>query len=216
MNRDLRTFALILMIPILSFLLGGWYLEPQIEALISSAGLQARPWSAAAVGIGLLAADSLLPVPSSVVGTCLGAVLGWAAGGVVTWVGLNLGALLGYELARWLGRWWLGRSESDSAFIEVQELRARWGAGALAVCRGVPILAEASVLAAGLYRLPRLGFWAIVAPANLGLAVAYAILGATSAAVDWLPSGLALSLGLPAVALWLLTRRSSFGTRKAI
>lgn len=216
MNRDLSTIALILAIPILPFLLCGWYLEPQIEALVASTWLQARPWSAAALGIGLLAADSLLPVPSSVVGTCLGALLGWAAGGLVTWLGLNLGAFVGYELARWFGLWWLGRVESDSALIHVQELRARWGAGALAICRGVPVLAEASVLAAGMYRLPRLGFWAIVAPANLGLAAAYAILGATSAAANWLPAGLALSLGLPAVVLWLLARRSSFGSRKAI
>jgi uncharacterized membrane protein YdjX (TVP38/TMEM64 family) len=216
MNNDLKTLALLLVIPIVPFLLLGWYLEPQIEAWVSNQGLWERPWIAAALGVGLLIADIFLPVPSSVVGTFLGAFLGLTTGCLVTWVGLNLGAYCGYELTRWLGARGPALNESEPAYARIRELRERWGIGALAVCRGIPVLAEASVLAAGMYRLSRFAFWAVVAPANFGLALAYALLGSTSAAADWLPLGLALSLGLPAGGLWWLARRSSSGNRKAI
>jgi 3-dehydroquinate synthase len=79
----------------------------------------------------------------------------------------------------------------------------------LAFCRGIPVLAEASVLLAGLYRFPRWQFWSIVAPANLGLATAYAILGAMAYQANWLPLALGLSLGLPVFGLWLFSRRYS-------
>jgi uncharacterized membrane protein YdjX (TVP38/TMEM64 family) len=200
MNKDLKTLALLLVIPIVPFLLLGWYLEPQIEAWVSNQGLRERPWIAAAF----------------VVGTFLGAFLGLTTGCLVTWLGLNLGACCGYELTRWLGARGQALNESDPAYARIRELRERWGIGALAVCRGIPVLAEASVLAAGMYRLSRFAFWAVVAPANFGLALAYALLGSTSAAADWLPLGLALSLGLPAGGLWWLARRSSSGNRKAI
>jgi hypothetical protein len=57
--------------------------------------------------------------------------------------------------------------------------------------------------------MPRIAFWAVVGPTNLGLAIAYAVLGATSLATGWLPVALALSLGLPAAGLWLVARRYS-------
>ncbi len=214
-KQDLTTIALILAVPIVPFLFCGWYLEPQIEALVSGSWLRERPWVAASLGIGLLVADIVLPIPSSLVGTFLGALLGIAAGGLVIWIGLNLGALVGYELARWFSFGWRNRLGSNPAHHRIAQLRDHWGLGALAVCRGVPVLAEASILAAGIYRLPRISFWIMVAPANLGLALAYAILGSMSLAAGWLPLGLTLSLGLPAWALWFLAR-SSFGRRKAI
>lgn len=208
MTKDLRILAVVLALPIIPFLLCGWYLEPQIIALIEGTWLRQNTWLAAGAGVGLLLLDILLPIPSSAVGTFLGAMFGVAGGAAVTWLGLNLGALGGYELARAFSNGWQG-SGTRPAFQRVQELNRKLGGGALVVCRGIPVLAEASVLLAGVYRLPRPQFWAIVAPTNLGLAIAYAILGAMAYSANWLPLALGLSLGLPAAGLWLLGRRYS-------
>ncbi len=52
------------------------------------------------MGSGLLASDILLPIPSSIVGTLLGARLGFWAGLIAIWTGLMAGNILGYLLAR--------------------------------------------------------------------------------------------------------------------
>lgn len=208
MTNDLRITAIVLALPIIPFLLGGWYLEPQIIAWIDGPWLRQNAWLAAGAGVGLLLIDILLPVPSSAVGTFLGALFGATGGAALTWLGLNLGAWGGYELARFCGTSW-NRSEGEASLRGVRELKQAWGLGTLAICRGIPVLAEASVLLAGMNRLPRWQFWSIVAPTNLGLAIAYALLGALAYTASWLPLALGLSLGLPVLAFWLLARRYS-------
>jgi membrane protein DedA with SNARE-associated domain len=51
---------------------------------------------------------------------------------------------------------------------------------ALLVCRPVPVLAEASVVAAGTLRVPFARFAVVVAAANVAISAWYASLGATA------------------------------------
>src|SRR5690606_24883696 len=54
--------------------------------------------------VAALSGDILLPVPSSGVSTYAGGTLGVVAGTAASWLGMTLGAIGGFVVARWLGR----------------------------------------------------------------------------------------------------------------
>ena len=60
--------------------------------------------AAALVRISLLAADILLPIPSSVVMTFNGSLFRLIPGAIVSLVGLLIGAVIGYWLSRLYGK----------------------------------------------------------------------------------------------------------------
>ena len=103
---------------------------------------------AAAVGVGLLVADVLLPVPSSLVMIAHGAAFGVAAGTLLSLAG-SLGAtLVGFALGR-RGGPLLDRLVPQAERARVNRLLARYGALAILVTRPVPMLAEATAILAG-------------------------------------------------------------------
>src|SRR5262245_8396828 len=53
-------------------------------------------WGTASVIVGLLGLDVFLPVPSSIVSTAAGALLGFWNGMAVIWVGMIAGRVIGY------------------------------------------------------------------------------------------------------------------------
>lgn len=172
--RLLVLVVVVLLLPIVPFVLWGDQLEPWFEAKIQ----QEAPLSTVAtVGIGALVADILLPVPSSVVGTVIGMKAPWVIAVAIIWIGQTLGALVGYFLARGLGRPLLNRfcSEEDLACLEW--LSAHHGSKTLLLTRALPVLAEASVLLFGMLRYPLRRFSIVVGFANLLLAMVYATLG---------------------------------------
>lgn len=143
--------------------------------------LQGRPAATAAAIVGLLAADIVLPIPSSVVAVAAGGILGWQAGAVAVWMGLMAGCVAGYWLGRNPGRH-LARRIVGAAQVEALQHRfAVVGPLLLILARGVPVLAEASVVAAGAARLDPVVFLASTAVANAGVALAYAGVGAAAA-----------------------------------
>ena len=125
----------------------------------------------------LLILDVLLPVPSSVVSTAAGARFGVAGGVAISWIGLTAGCVLAAALGRKLGRPFAAWLVGERALVRAEETARRWGAGALVVCRAVPVLAEASVLLAGVTSMPWRRFLAVTSLANLGIAAIYAWAG---------------------------------------
>ena len=63
---------------------------------------------AALVIVILLAMDVLLPVPSSLVGTASGYLLGFLPGAVISLLGMTGGCLAGYWLGAGCGSYWPG------------------------------------------------------------------------------------------------------------
>jgi uncharacterized membrane protein YdjX (TVP38/TMEM64 family) len=147
----------------------------------------------ALAGLALLAADALLPVPSSIVGTMLGARLGWSAGFVTAFAGLMLG-----QAALYLAGRRLLRRAGDT-------LPAAPTLAVVVISRPVPVLAEAVAMAAGAARVSVLQFLAACAAGNAVYAGALAINGAQLLPGQPLGLGLLLPLLLP-VAGWTIWR----------
>ena len=166
-------------------------IEARSLKLLNDAGTLRKAMLVAA----LLAADVYLPVPSSIVSTIGGTYLGVVGGTIASTVGMTVGTLFGYASGRVFGNS-LTRDSRERA----ERFIARWGLWAVAVARPVPVLAEASVLLAGVNRMPLLPFALITFLANLGVSLVYATAGAHSS-VSSFGWALAAAIGLPGVAL---------------
>lgn len=134
---------------------------------------------AAALGVGLLIADVLLPVPSSLVMVAHGALFGVVVGTLLSLLGSVGAALFGFAIGRRGGKF-LNRVVTPAEQSRANQLLARWGALAIIVTRPIPLLAETVAIMSGASSLG----WATVALASLAGSLAPALLYAlTGAAV---------------------------------
>jgi uncharacterized membrane protein YdjX (TVP38/TMEM64 family) len=188
------------------FLLWGRPVEAMTHDFLHRAS--GRPVLAGMVLAGLLALDIVAPIPSSLVGTACGVVLGFPGGTITGLTGMTLGCALGY----WIGlacRTPADRLAGDREMRRLETWQSRWGVWVLAAARPVPVLAEASILFAGLTRMPLRQVAPVVVLSNLGVSAAYAAVGAWAAQTH---SFLLAFLGatvLPGVAIWLARRKPS-------
>jgi uncharacterized membrane protein YdjX (TVP38/TMEM64 family) len=149
----------------------------------------------------LLAADLLLPIPSSLVSAGAVAALGPALGGTSVWLGMTAGAVLGHVVGRSGGTAVALRFVGAAELERAGRLQERFGAAMLVVCRGVPVLAEASTLLAGALHMPFWRFLLVTGAANLGLALAYALSSRLGSGVVAMLAPFALGILVPALAI---------------
>jgi uncharacterized membrane protein YdjX (TVP38/TMEM64 family) len=175
-----------LLIPILPFVIIG---ELPGEKWLSSTDDDALLFGL--TGSGLLTIDILLPVPSSIVGTLLGARLGFWAGLIAIWTGLMIGNLLGYAVARFAAtrlRSWL------------PEFPAATTLALVFLSRPVPVVAEAMALTAGATRMAILPYVSACAAGNLIYASVLAANGAALVPKALVGPGLIVPMLLPVIA----------------
>lgn len=191
--------ALALAVPIVPFLSFGPALEAWLESAIERT---VDPLFAAALVVGLLGVDVFLPIPSSVLSTLGGEVLGFWGGTAASFAGLSLGAAIGFGLARVAGRPLVRRLAAPEDLERIDGLSRRLGTAVLIVTRPVPVLAEAAVVFFGAAGLPWRRFLPPVTIVNLVIAAAYSALG------RWvhLPAALLAAIAVPAIATWLAQR----------
>jgi uncharacterized membrane protein YdjX (TVP38/TMEM64 family) len=201
--RSILLVSLALAAPILPFVVMGDELTAKVDSWLDPQ--LPRPAVAALVA-GVLATDILLPVPSSVVSTFGGAQLGVLTGTLVSWLGMTVGAIAGFWLARLFGRPLAVRLSGGAELANMTALAARHGPWLLAMTRAVPVLAEASVLTMGATGLTWRRFLAPVALANLGIAAVYSACGHFASQWDALPLALAASIALPVLAATMARR----------
>lgn len=144
-------------------------------------------------GMLILASDVLLPIPSSIVGSMLGARLGFLPGLFWCWTGLLLGNAIGYLTGRLL----LSRFAPDTPPIPSLLL--------LFISRPVPVLAEAVTFAAGAEKMNFKNFLLVSFAGNGIYSAALTGNGAALLPDSFTGPGLILPMLLPVFA-WLLWR----------
>ena len=160
---------------------------------------------AAPVGVGLLVADVVLPVPSSLVMIAHGALFGVTLGTVLSLAGALGAGLFGFGLGR-RGGPLLSRLVSAEERARANDLLDRWGALAVVATRPVPILAETVAILAGSSPMSWGRMTVATAVGALPGCLLYAVTGATAAALDSAAAMFALVLALSGV-FWLVGRR---------
>lgn len=189
--RPIIVVLLALLIPVVPFVLLG---ELPGERWLSATDDHALRF--ALTGAALLAADAVLPIPSSILGTLLGARLGFLAGALSAWLGMLAGSILAYAGGRLLP------DRLRTPLPETPTLTV------LFLSRPVPVLAEAVAIAAG---AERVAFWPFVRACAAGNAIYALVLAGNGAALlpdDWTGPGLLIPMALPAAAWWLWRRRT--------
>jgi len=210
-KRNFWLIVVVLLIPLIPFLLLGHWLEPLIESQFSEISIaEHQGWMGLAIVAGLTV-DILLPIPSSVLLTFAGRFFGGWGGAAMGWIGLNLSAAVGFWISRRFGRPVAERfsSSKDVEDFEVINARARWWS--LVACRPLPILAEASVIFAGLSQMPGRQFWPPIIFANGIIALLYGMLGDYAGRQQWFVTAVIASMVLPALFIVVWRWRQTVG-----
>ncbi len=137
---------------------------------------------AALLGVGLLVADVLLPVPSSLVMTAQGALFGILLGTILSMVGSIGACMTGYLIGR-KSRRLIARFVSAEEQAQSTKLITRWGLLGLIVTRPVPVLAETTAIMAGTSALTWRQVFIGVTIGAFPASLIYAIAGADATSV---------------------------------
>lgn len=153
----------------------------------------------------LLAGDVVLPIPSSFISAGAVAMLGVWQGGLTIAFGMTVAAWLGYAIGRSGGEPLARRMAGESELERARRMMQRYGNWVVLLCRGVPVLAEASTLLAGATRVSAWRFFVVTTLGNVGLACAYALIGVLNLRGAWaLLAPFAFGVGVPGLAILLL------------
>jgi membrane protein DedA with SNARE-associated domain len=208
MHRPLRLILMLTLlavaVPLVPFLAFGTRLDHAVAGWLDP---PPAPQVLAAIEVGVLAADLLLPVPSSMVATLGGAHLGVVIGTGCAWLGMTAGAMLGW----WLGHTAGAASLSSPTLAEQERLtrqQRRFGPLAVVLTRPLPLVAEAAALMAGASGMSWRDFLIAAGSGNLAIALVWSLAGALGRQADSLQWVLIGSLAVPVAITWLLLGRT--------
>ncbi|MGH7005708.1 MAG: VTT domain-containing protein [Alphaproteobacteria bacterium] len=131
-----------------------------------------------AVGIALIWADLVLPVPQTAVIAALGIIYGTLLGGLLGSFALITGGLLGYGLMLTSARRFAHRFVGPRSRHKVESFFDRGGAWAIVLTRSLPYsVPEATVFLAGLAGMPMRKFTAALTLGSVPTAFVFAAIG---------------------------------------
>jgi uncharacterized membrane protein YdjX (TVP38/TMEM64 family)/ubiquinone/menaquinone biosynthesis C-methylase UbiE len=193
--------GLVFAIILVPFFLFGQQLETWTESFVNST--TGYPGWIAVVLSSLLAVDILLPLPSSLISTAAGFLLGLVRGLLTSWIGMTASCIIGFWLSKRYGRSVACKIVGEKELERLEALSHRVGSWVIVISRPVPVLAEAAVLFAGISGLPIGQFLLLTILSNLGISAVYAAVGALSANANSFLLAFAGSILIPFVAMFL-------------
>lgn len=150
--------------------------EQANEAVLALQKYERWAW---ALGIALLWADLLLPIPQTSIIAALGIVYGPWFGGAVGSFGLITSGLIGYGLMRTSARRLVLRWVRPGSLERIERWFERSGTWAIVLSRSLPhSIPEALVLVAGLARMPLGRFTAALVLGSVPIGFVFAAIGA--------------------------------------
>ena len=201
--RLVGVVAVLLGIPLLTMVVWSGPLEAWLENWNETP--PAAGWLAVALML-VLAADILLPVPSGPLITLAGGHLGVAMTALAAWLGLMLGGLVAFAVAK---RWGQPIAERLAAPDDLANLRGaarEHDVWLLLVTRPLPILAEATVLLTGTLDTRWRRLIGSLAVGNAAVALTFAMLGSQAEEQEWMVTAIVLSIVVPLAATWFVRR----------
>jgi len=211
MKAWVKISLVLLAVVLVPFLLFETSIEMWIDRVVTP---RASPAVLALAIFSLLAADSLLPVPSTIVTTAAGAWLGLWFGILISAAGMSVGCVIAYVCGRVFGPRLFRKMVNERDMGEVAERFRKGAPWALVSMRAVPVLAEASAMFAGISSVPFAPFMVVTTLSNVAISAVYCYVGARALSVGSFFIALAGSIALPGV-LMLLGNRTRFAKMQA-
>jgi uncharacterized membrane protein YdjX (TVP38/TMEM64 family) len=169
LKRELIPFGIAVLVIILTFLCFA-ELETFFQTQLTLFSI--NPLKYAAISFFILASDIVLPVPSSVVMFLNGYVLGVIPGSLVSLASLMFSAFIGYFLGRYTALGFKVHNEEKSGFI-----LSKYGAMAILITRGIPILSESICIVCGFNNMPLRTYLLLNLIGYIPLCILYAFFG---------------------------------------
>lgn len=200
--RLLGIFILLAILLLIPFVL--WSERLEFDTVQAARWLSGYGHWAWAVGMLLLVADLVLPIPGTAVMAALGFIYGAPLGGAIGAAGSFMGGALAYGLCRLTGRrgaiWLVGERD----LVRGERIFARLGGWLVALSRWLPLFPEVIACLAGLVRMRPAVYFVALFCGSAPLGFTYATVGAAGTAHPAL--ALLISALLPPC-LWLLLGR---------
>lgn len=179
-KREIIKFSLISFIIIITFLLWGNQINELFDKFLEQAKEEQNRGLVRNILFFTLASDILLPIPSSLASTLCGHYLGFLEGFWVSFMAMNISSFIGYFIGRFfkaIAMKLLKQEEMNTLDKSNESKGVCW----ILALRPVPVLAEASILYAGIKKLSfKSVAWGLLL-GNATVSAIYAFLGTYTA-----------------------------------
>lgn len=201
LRKFLILFFVVTLISVIPFLVLGESFEEEVRRWFESDFSVSERF---ALIVGLLAVDIAIPIPSSAVSTYGGTILGLGAATLASWLGMMVGSLSGFVVAKWCGPTLARRFASPDDWHSMHQFVERYSLWAIVLTRPLPILAEATILLCGVLKLPWRQLLLPLTLSNLLIALSYSAIGAWAVEHDATVYVIIGSMFFPLLMTWLI------------
>lgn len=175
-KSEIIKFSLISFIIIITFLIWGNQINELFDKFLEQAEREENHVFVRNILFITLASDILLPIPSSLASTLCGYYLGFWEGFLISFMAMNISSFIGY----FLGRFFTSAAKKLIKQEEIKQLEktnTSNGVCWILAMRPIPVLAEASILYAGIKKFPLCSTaWGLLL-GNATVSAIYALLG---------------------------------------